>query len=42
MDFTRIQKTALGDEVVYWVWFDEPQLDADPSEAAASTQLLSL
>jgi hypothetical protein len=26
---TRIQTTALGPETVYWVWFDEPQRDAD-------------
>lgn len=26
---TRVQETALGPETVYWVWFDEPQRDAD-------------
>lgn len=23
------EKSALGSHTVYWVWFDEPQLDAD-------------
>jgi hypothetical protein len=26
---TRSQTTALDRETVYWVWFDEPQRDAD-------------
>jgi hypothetical protein len=26
---TRGQTTALDREAVYWVWFDEPQRDAD-------------
>jgi hypothetical protein len=26
---TRLEKSALGSNKVYWVWFDEPQLDAD-------------
>jgi hypothetical protein len=26
---TRIEKNALGENVVHWVWFDEPQYDAD-------------
>ena len=26
---TRQQESALGISTVYWVWFDEPQLDAD-------------
>lgn len=26
---TRQEKSALGTNTVYWVWFDEPQLDAD-------------
>ena len=26
---TRQEKSALGMHTVYWVWFDEPQLDAD-------------
>jgi hypothetical protein len=26
---TRIEKSALGTHTVYWVWFDEPQFDAD-------------
>jgi hypothetical protein len=25
---TRREKSALGTHIVYWVWFDEPQLDA--------------
>jgi hypothetical protein len=25
----RIEKSALGENTVYWVCFDEPQLDAD-------------
>jgi hypothetical protein len=28
-ELTRIERSALGDNTVYWVWFDEPQLDAD-------------
>jgi hypothetical protein len=28
-DLTRIEKSALGENVVHWVWFDEPQYDAD-------------
>ena len=28
-DLTRIERSPLGEAVVYWVWFDEPQLDAD-------------
>jgi len=28
-DMTRLQTSALGVHVVYWVWFDEPQRDAD-------------
>ena len=23
------EKSALGEATVYWVWFDEPQFDAD-------------
>ena len=26
---TRQEKSALGTHTVYWVWFDEPQFDAD-------------
>jgi hypothetical protein len=26
---TRIERSALGEATVYWVEFDEPQLDAD-------------
>jgi hypothetical protein len=26
---TRLEVSALGTNVVYWVWFDEPQCDAD-------------
>jgi hypothetical protein len=26
---TRTEHSALGEATVYWVWFDEPQLDAD-------------
>jgi hypothetical protein len=28
-DLTRQERSALGEATVYWVWFDEPQLDAD-------------
>jgi hypothetical protein len=28
-DLTRQENSALGQATVYWVWFDEPQLDAD-------------
>jgi hypothetical protein len=26
---TRLEKSALGINKVYWVWFDEPQFDAE-------------
>ena len=26
---TRVEKSALGEATVYWVWFDEPQVDAN-------------
>ena len=26
---TRTERSALGEATVYWVWFDEPQLDVD-------------
>jgi len=26
---TRVEVSALGKNTVYWVWFDEPQHDAD-------------
>ena len=26
---TRQEKSALGEATVYWIWFDEPQFDAD-------------
>lgn len=28
-DLTRQELSALGEATVYWVWFDEPQRDAD-------------
>jgi hypothetical protein len=28
-ELTRLETSALGDNVVYWVSFDEPQRDAD-------------
>ena len=28
-NLTRQERSALGTYTVYWVWFDEPQLDAD-------------
>ncbi len=28
-DLTRQEHSALGQVTVYWVWFDEPQRDAD-------------
>lgn len=28
-NLTRIEHSALGANTVYWVWFDEPQYDAD-------------
>lgn len=28
-DLTRQESSALGVNTVYWVWFDEPQFDAD-------------
>ena len=28
-NLTRQERSALGEATVYWVWFDEPQLDAD-------------
>jgi hypothetical protein len=28
-NLTRIESSALGEATVYWVWFDEPQMDAD-------------
>jgi hypothetical protein len=28
-DLTRQETSALGTNTVYWVWFDEPQFDAD-------------
>jgi hypothetical protein len=26
---TRQERSALGEATAYWVWFDEPQYDAD-------------
>ena len=26
---TRLEVSAFGENIVYWVWFDEPQRDAD-------------
>jgi len=28
-NLTREESSALGLNTVYWVWFDEPQFDAD-------------
>ena len=28
-DITRIEHSALGEALVYWVWFDVPQFDVD-------------
>jgi len=28
-NLTQQEESALGVNTVYWVWFDEPQLDAD-------------
>jgi hypothetical protein len=28
-NLTRQERSALGEATVYWVWFDEPQKDAD-------------
>jgi hypothetical protein len=28
-NLAREEKSALGSRIVYWVWFDEPQFDAD-------------
>jgi len=28
-NLTRQEVSALGTHTVYWVWFDEPQFDAD-------------
>jgi hypothetical protein len=28
-DLTRQESSALGTHTVYWVWFDQPQHDAD-------------
>jgi hypothetical protein len=28
-DITRQEHSELGEATVYWVWFDEPQLDAE-------------
>jgi hypothetical protein len=28
-NLTRQEKSALGTHTAYWVWFDEPQLDAE-------------
>jgi hypothetical protein len=28
-NLTRQERSALGQATVYWVWFDEPQLDAE-------------
>jgi hypothetical protein len=28
-DLTRQEHSACGEATVYWVWFDEPQRDAD-------------
>ena len=28
-NLTRTENSAIGQATVYWVWFDEPQVDAD-------------
>lgn len=28
-NLTRQEESALGTNIVYWIWFDEPQMDAD-------------
>lgn len=28
---TRSESSALGTHLVYWIWFDEPQFDAEGS-----------
>jgi len=28
---TRLETSVLGKNIVYWVWFDQPQYDADGS-----------
>ena len=28
-ELTQQEESALGTNIVYWVWFDEPQYDAD-------------
>jgi hypothetical protein len=28
-ELTQEETSALGTNIVYWVWFDEPQYDAD-------------
>jgi hypothetical protein len=28
-DLTQQETSALGTHTVYWIWFDEPQFDAD-------------
>ena len=28
-NLTRQEISALGENTIYWVWFDEPQKDAD-------------
>ena len=29
LGLTRQETSALGTNIVYWVWFEEPQFDAD-------------
>ncbi len=43
--FTQQKVSALGTNTVYWVWFDDPQFDADgdgPYSAAKLGRVLSL
>jgi len=34
---TRQERSALGEATVYWVWFDEPQSDADGAAATRAS-----
>lgn len=36
---TRQETSALGTHTVYWVWFDEPQFDADGDGAYKGGQI---
>ena len=39
-DLTRIEQSALGEAIVYWVWFDEPQRDADGDGRATAADCI--